>query len=294
MSSVPADNRLSSKLQSLFSQPKPRAIARVFVFLLLLLGCTFVVGAVVSVLTIKVPKNIVDDYISPTATLGAFVLAHFVALRFDRKPWSAVGLGRENARPRLIGEGFLLGVCAIGIPSLLLVGMSQLRILPSYIGSSLHAAGLAAVMLLPAAFYEELAMRGYLFMAIREAFGWKGALIVTSTVFGLLHMMNPNVDAESVMLVVLAGFFLGAIFLATGSLFAAGMAHFGWNWVMAALLHTSVSGIAVPSPDYRTIDNGPDWLTGGAWGPEGGVAAGIGMITAFIYLYARRIRRLES
>lgn len=235
-----------------------------------------------------------SDYISPGATLFAFALAHFVMLRMDKKPWSSVGLGRENARPGTLARGFLIGLCAIGIPSVLLIAGSQLQIMPAREGSSLSAAGFAFVMLLPAAFYEELAMRGYPFMAIREAFGWKAALIVTSTVFGLMHMANPNVDAESVLLVILAGFFLGAILLATGSLFAAGMAHFGWNWAMAALMHTNVSGIAVPSPDFRTVDNGPDWLTGGAWGPEGGLAAGAGMVVAFIYLYARRIRRLES
>ncbi len=261
----------------------------------MLVGATFVVGAVVSVLTLRVRTSVIDNYISPWATLFAFTLAHLVMLRgFDKKPWSAVGLGRENVRLPILGNGFVLGALAIGVPSLLLLATSELRILPSYAGSSLQAAGIGAVTLLPAAFYEELAMRGYAFMAIREAFGWKAALIVTSTVFGLLHMGNPNVDAESVLLVILAGFFLGAILLATNSLFAAGMAHFAWNWVMAALMHTSVSGIVVPSPDFRVVDNGPDWLTGGAWGPEGGVAAGFGMIVAFVYLYARRIRRLES
>lgn len=263
-------------------------------FLLGLVGCSFVIGSIVAVLTLRVPSQVVDDYISPWTTLLAFVLAHFVMLSaFEKRPWSAVGLGRENARAPILGEGFALGLLAIGIPSLLLLGISQLRIVPAVDGSSLRAAWLFVAILLPAAFYEELLMRGYLFMTIREAFGWKAALILTSTVFGLLHMANPNVDAESVMLVILAGFFLGAILLATGSLYAAGMAHFAWNWLMAALLHTNVSGITVPAPDYRVVDNGPDWLTGGAWGPEGGLAAGIGMIVAFIYLYVRRIRRLE-
>jgi uncharacterized protein len=285
---------LNTRFRTFFSQPKPRAIARVFLFFLVLIGSAFLVGSIVSVLTLRVQEQVVSDYISPAATLLAFALAHFVMLRMDKKPWSAVGLGRGDARPRVLALGFVTGICAIGLPSALLIASSQLQIMPAREGSSLSAAGLAIVMLLPAAFYEELAMRGYPFMAIREAFGWKAALIVTSTVFGLLHMANPNVDAESVLLVILAGFFLGAILLATGSLFAAGMAHFGWNWAMAALMHTNVSGVAVPSPDFRTVDTGPDWLTGGAWGPEGGLAAGVGMFVAFIYLYARRIRRLES
>jgi hypothetical protein len=69
--------------------------------------------------------------------------------------------------------------------------------------------------------------------------------------------------------------------------------HFAWNWVMAAWLHTSVSGIAIIAPDYRVVDAGPDWLTGGAWGPEGGLAAALSMFAVVIYLYARHLRRME-
>jgi hypothetical protein len=46
------------------------------------------------------------------------------------------------------------------------------------------------------------------------------------------------------------------------------------------------------APNYRIVDAGPDWLTGGPWGPEGGAAAMLGMAVAFIYLQ-RRPRREE-
>lgn len=269
-------------------------VLRVFLFVGILLGITLFLSVLAVALFPGLSDYADDFYVSPIATLLAAVLAHVVMLRFDKRPWSAVGLGRGAARPRILAEGFLLGVAAIGIPSLILIAAAQLRMIPSTPGSSLAVAGLGVLTFLPAAFYEELIMRGYLFRVIRDEVGWKAALIFTSTVFGVLHMWNPGADAESVLLVTLAGFFLGAILLATGSLFAAGMAHFGWNWVMAAGLHASVSGVPVQAPDFRTVDNGPDWLTGGAWGPEGGIAAGFGMIVVLVYLYARRIRRLES
>lgn len=253
---------------------------------------TLLVGLI---LPTSFPDAKVDLYLTPVVSLLGALIAHYVMLRaFDRKTWSAVGFGRADAQPNLLVKGFLLGAAAIAIPCLILLASDQLHLIPARPGSSVTAAGLGVVTFLPAAFFEELMMRGYLFMVIRQAAGWKAALIITSVSFGLLHMGNPNVDPESVVLVILAGFFLGAVFLATGSLFATGMAHFGWNWVMGAVLHASVSGIDIPSPDFRLVDNGPDWLTGGAWGPEGGVAAGVGMMISFIYLYARRIRRMES
>src|SRR6184192_766068 len=49
------------------------------------------------------------------------------------------------------------------------------------------AGGHSALVLLPAAFFEELFIRGYVFSVLRRTAGWRMALIVTSVVFGLLH-----------------------------------------------------------------------------------------------------------
>jgi hypothetical protein len=166
------------------------------------------------------------------------------------------------------------------------IGWMQSR--PS-VHSSLVSAGVrVSMLLLPAALYEELATRGYIFAVLRDSLGWRTALLAMSVVFGLLHLRNPGANVESVVLVILAGIFLGSIVIATRSLYAAWMAHFAWNWTMAVIFHTAVSGLPLESPDYRVVDAGPDWVTGGPWGPEGGAAAGLGMLAALAYLYARR------
>lgn len=148
-----------------------------------------------------------------------------------------------------------------------------------------------AVLLLPAALVEELVFRGYPFAVLRDAWGWKVALVVTSIAFGVAHVDNPGADLEAIIAVIVAGVFLGSVLVATGSLFAAWMAHFSWNWMMAAVLHTAVSGLPFSAPDYRIIDAGPDWATGGRWGPEGGVGALVGMLVVLGFLYARWQRR---
>ena len=113
---------------------------------------------------------------------------------------------------------------------------------------------------------------------------------MTSVGFGLLHLANNGATVESLALVTLAGFFLAAVLYATRSLYAAWMAHFAWNWTMAVLFHSAVSGYPLESPRYRYVDAGPDWATGGDWGPEGGIPAGLGMIGGMTYLFARRPR----
>ena len=236
-------------------------------------------------------RPLVVEWSTPLAVL----VATAICLRWvDGRSWDYVWLDRRAARPALLAGSVLLGAVAVGLPSLVLLSIGELRAVPSAAGSSLAAAGLTFANLLPAAAGEELLLRGYLFAVLRDSVGWRWTLIATSIVFGLLHVPNPGADAESVLLVMLAGFFLGSVLLATKSLYAAIMVHFAWNWTMAALLHTPVSGIPIIAPDYRIVDAGPDWLTGGAWGPEGGLAAALSMFVVVIYIYARHLRRMEQ
>ncbi|MDE3174403.1 MAG: CPBP family intramembrane metalloprotease [Gemmatimonadota bacterium] len=229
------------------------------------------------------------------AALIGLLVGTFVGVRLvDGRPWSSVWMGRESARGAAWVEGWLLGALAIGLPCLALIALGALRFAPSAPGSWWGAAARVTWFLLPAAMLEELLARGYVFAVLRDGLGWRWALAVTSLGFGLLHLANHGSGVEPITMVTLAGVFLGAIVLATGSLYAAWMAHFAWNWVMAVPLHSPVSGFPLATPNYQLLDAGPRWLTGGTWGPEGGVAAAAGIMAGLTYLYARRPRREES
>lgn len=234
------------------------------------------------------------DVLFQWLSLASVVTATWIMLRrVDKLPWSEVGLDRAAASPIFIVKGAAYGGLTIGIACLVLLGTHMLRVDQTTPGSWWGEAWHSTLLFLPAAFFEELFIRGYVFAVLRRAGGWKLALIVTSVVFGLLHAWNPNPDAESILAVIVAGFFLGAIFLATRSLYAAGAAHFAWNWIMSGALHIAVSGVPSADPDYHVVETGPDWLTGGPWGPEGGVAAVAAMFVVFFYLYGRYLRPLE-
>lgn len=225
-------------------------------------------------------------------------LAHFIMLRWvDHKPWSYVGLGQAQCTPRVLLLGLALGSLCILVPSGGLLLAHDLTVVTglqgrySWITIAMGTGG--ALLFLPQSLSEELLSRGYLFSALRDGVGEVGALAATSLGFGLLHMGNPGATAQSVTVVVLAGIFLGAILVITRSLYAVWMAHFAWNWSMADVLHAPVSGIRFPYSGYRVDDAGPDWLTGGSWGPEGGAAAVAGMMVG-IALLITWYRRLSS
>lgn len=230
-----------------------------------------------------------EEWIQAAAVLGGTA----AVLKIDKRPWRDVWLGRDAARPGLLGFGFVVGTVAIGVPIALLIGVHWLREVPSGSGSWWAAALRISLLLLPAALVEELTTRGYMLSVLKDAWGWPWAIGVTSIAFGLLHLSNNGVNVESVVLVTMAGFFLAGVLYVTKSLYAAWMAHFAWNWTMAVLFHAAVSGYPLESPGYRYVDAGPDWATGGQWGPEGGVPAGFGMGMGggIAYLFARRARK---
>jgi membrane protease YdiL (CAAX protease family) len=272
-----------------------RAPFKILVFIVVLVICLLLTSALEAGVDTAASRLGYDLLVSEWGvTLGSLLATLVVLKAVDGRGWAYVHLDRTAFTSRKIGGGALLGLLPIAVPSLLLLAFAQLRAVPSSPGSWWAASGISFANLLPAAATEELLLRGYVFAALKEALGARWTLIATSVIFGLLHMPNPGADAESIAIVMLAGFFLGSVLLATRSLYAAIAAHFVWNWFMAAGLHSAVSGIGVMTPDYQVVDAGPDWLTGGAWGPEGGFAAAIGMFVVLIYLHARPLRRMES
>lgn len=230
--------------------------------------------------------------ISSVIGVVAVLCAMWVALhRLDKKPWNDVGLDRTAARPAMFGIGFLIGGFAIALTIAVLIVAGWLR--PIHVVGDVpgHPLMRVTALLLPAALGEELLTRGYPLTVLRDAWGWTWAVVATSVAFGLLHLANAGADLQSVILVTLAGVFLAVVRIATGSLYAAWAAHFAWNWVMAVLFHAPVSGLAFDAPGYRYVDAGPHWATGGAWGPEGGIPAGLTMIAGIGLLLLWRRRR---
>ncbi len=135
-------------------------------------------------------------------------------------------------------------------------------------------ATLGAVLLvrLPAACVEELIFRGPPMVALARQFGRLPDIVGLATCFVIAHALNPAVTALGIANIVLAGVFLGLAFFQPGALWASTGAHLGWNLTLAGLA-APVSGWTLPMPWLDYAPGGPAWLTGGPFGPEGGLLA---------------------
>ena len=272
-----------------------RAPWRLMVFGLVLLVTQPIADAVITPIVGAVGRAVewrLEAY--PWVTAVAVWAALAVALRsVDLAPWAAVGLDRSAWRPGRLVAGGLVGLGALGVTMgvLWMTGSVSLRSVGGDAGMtadlwSTESWGRVAVrvglFLAPAALWEEWIFRGYLWTVAEAAGGIQVARWSTAVVFGLVHLLNPGVTVISTLAVVVAGLALGALREGTGSLAVAWLAHWGWNWGMAALWHVPVSGIPFATPSYRTVVQGPVWWTGGAWGPEGGAAALVVLGTAVV------------
>lgn len=120
---------------------------------------------------------------------------------------------------------------------------------------------------------EEIISRGVIFRIVEEGLGTWAALLISAAVFGGLHIWNPNATAWSVLAIALeAGLLFGLLYHLTRSLWVCMGAHAAWNIAQGPLYGIPVSGF-----DQRGLlashRQGPDWLTGGAFGAEASVVA---------------------
>jgi membrane protease YdiL (CAAX protease family) len=217
---------------------------------------------------------------TPYITLLLATIA--TTLLYDRLPPAWAGIGFHHWMGRELGQGLLLGA------SMALVAWSITLPFTSVTAGEAGPAGSylywTAFILLGAA-GEELLFRGYLFQRMIEIIGVTSATILGSLLFALAHLRNPEISALAIINIFLAGIFFSLCYIRTGSLWLPIAAHAAWNLALAQILGTPVSGLEFGGSLLNTGRNGAAFWTGGAFGPEGGIAATVALLAGGIVLW---------
>lgn len=149
---------------------------------------------------------------------------------------------------------------------------------------------LVTVAILPG-FWEEVLFRGILFRWIEELGGSWAALLVTSVVFGLVHIANPNATwFSSFTIAVEAGVLLGGAYMLTRSLWMPIGLHAAWNFTQGFIFDVPVSGLDQEGLVEAKL-SGPELLSGGAFGLEASVIALTIATAAGVWLVVLAVRR---
>lgn len=223
--------------------------------------------------------------------LAGLLCTWLIGRKATRLTWADLRWVGAGPRSWGAGFGFLAGGVAAAAALLLAVILTATGWSRDVGGAAAYASsvGRTSLVLAPAALAEEIAFRGVPLVLLARSFGRANALLITAVLFGLGHLASPHVSALALGNIALAGLFLGLAFYLPGGIWTAFGAHLGWNLTLAAL-DAPVSGLPFPIPLLDFHARGPAWLTGGAFGPEGGVAATLALAVGSLYL-TRRLRK---
>jgi hypothetical protein len=118
--------------------------------------------------------------------------------------------------------------------------------------------------------------------------------VVFAVVFAVAHVANPEVSSLGLANIGIASLVLSAAFFTRGGLPMAWGVHAGWNGGLALGADAPVSGLTFDVPVLEFFAGRTTWVTGGAFGPEGGIAASATMAVALIWLSRRAARAGEG
>ncbi|GAB4202109.1 MAG: type II CAAX endopeptidase family protein [Roseiflexaceae bacterium] len=218
------------------------------------------------------------------------LLALWVRLFEDRPLWT-LGLERRGAAGRyllgaLVGIGLYLAVLVICAASGALAyepgdpsqqGLAALGgVLLVYLGWTVQGP------------VEELLCRGWLMPVVAaRTRPWIGVL-ASALAFTLLHGLNPGISPLALFNLLLFSLFAALYALWEGGLWGICALHAAWNWTQGNLFGLAVSGTSTGGGVLLNLQTrGPDLITGGDFGPEGGLATTIVFLLGSALLFWR-------
>lgn len=236
-----------------------------------------------------IPLAPVQYILQSVLALGLF----YVMFRFvDQRPWSKAGLTIDKTWIKECTAGIVIAASVMGLIFITLWLTNGLEVTGFGWDRNgtrywLIPLSLFLLQMISVGFYEEVMARGYLIPNIAEGLTFGSitpqkatifAVIISSSIFGMLHAGNPNASLTAVINIILAGVMLAIPFIITGRLALSIGLHFSWNFFQGGIFGFRVSGMEFRNSVIQIQQDGPEWWTGGAFGPEAGLIGIIGIL----------------
>lgn len=218
-----------------------------------------------------------------------FVLLWLWLALFEKRPLWTIGLEWAGAGWKY-GRGLAAGLAMFGA----VVGlMAVLGFVERQNGEaqSQGAAALGGVLLVLVGWVvqgaaEEAITRGWLLPVIGARYRPGLGILLSALVFAVYHSLNPNLSPVAVLNLFLFGLFTALYALLEGGLWGVCALHTAWNWAQGNLFGFEVSGNEPAGGMLVNLtEAGPDLLTGGAFGPEGGLLVTMVLLTGLALVW---------
>jgi membrane protease YdiL (CAAX protease family) len=221
--------------------------------------------------------------------ISAMIASAVCARLLEHRSFGSVGFKRHRLWLRDFSLGSALGAASLAIA----VGIASIVKATSFNVQTSGLAQLVSGFLIVLFFFliagaaEELMFRGFPFQALVHNLGGTPALGITAVIFGLAHLANPGASAFSTINTMVAGVWLGLAYLMTRSLWLATALHYSWNFAMVFIFGLPVSGFTMLTRLgwLRGNEGSPALVSGGNYGPEGGVAATVALLLSTVAIW---------
>jgi CAAX protease family protein len=219
--------------------------------------------------------------------LAAAVLTWAMAWPGGRS-FASYGLGG----PRILRNAVLGIVCGVAFLGGQLGLMSALGVFTfgwarPVDAALLSDAGFLALTFFAIGFTEEILFRGYGLVELSRALSFWPAAGMLAMLFGIPHWLKGG--GENLLggaQAALFGFLMAYVFLRTGSLWLGIGFHAGWDWAESFLFGVPDSATVSAARFLHPHIQGPDWLSGGAVGPEGSILTLLPLIAFALLVHA--------
>jgi len=258
--------------------------------------CLALFGIPIGILFALMPSTSLDVVLIPglLVELLAITLSVFLARKyFDRRSFVSLGFRIDAQAGRDLLVGLLFAAVLMALVYLAEWAFGWL-VFESFAWST-QSLSQIVVGILTVAFThiivgwsEELFSRGYWLQNISDGLNIFWGVLISSLIFGIIHIANPNWSWMAVINITINGFLLAYAYLRTCQLWLPIGLHIGWNIFEGAVFGFPVSGLDSFVLIHQTV-HGPELLTGGAFGPEAGLInlPIIALGAVLVYWYTR-------
>jgi membrane protease YdiL (CAAX protease family) len=282
------------------AEPRLRAGWRILLQLLLMAALVVAFSGILGLLIAffpELPPALVAIANQVVIVAAITVSVYFARHRLDRRSFASLGLEWNARAVKDLLAGFAIAGLMLGLVFLVEWAGGWLR----FEGFAWQQEAVSRVALgvlvelaifLTVGWYEELLTRGYWLKNLADGLGLRWAVILSSSVFALVHLMNPNASLTILIGLTAAGLFFACAAVWSRQLWLPVGLHIGWNFFEGPVFGFPVSGVQSFTLVHQTV-SGPEWITGGAFGPEAGAVllAALGVGFGLIYGYSRWARQ---
>ena len=204
----------------------------------------------------------------------------------EKNSLSTLGFVKKNWL-KYLGWGIMFSLVQMGVIALVyqVSGIGSFELNELSLEPILFILGLFPFWLLQGG-TEEVATRGWLLTRIAARTNLPLSIVISSSLFGILHLGNSGVTFISLLNIVLDGVLAGLLFIYTDSIWLVVAQHGTWNYVQGNLLGFQVSGTGADASIFSfTMGSGPDWLTGGEFGAEGSIITTLVLLVSLVIVY---------